>query len=222
MKIILNEDVYNLGEEGDVREVAAGYARNYLLPKKLAVPYNNTNVAMFKSRETAIAKKKEEKRKSALSLKEKIEELTLEIRVSAGESGKLFGAVTSATIVEALAKEGVHIEKKKVDVPSHNIKMVGTYTIKVRLYESEVAELKLSIVNERQAELKDKEAARAASAKKAKAAAEVAAKEAPVETADIAVEDNPEVIDAEPAEKQPEVESVEKEADSENNTEKEE
>jgi large subunit ribosomal protein L9 len=170
MKIILNEDVYNLGEEGDVCTVADGYARNFLLPKKLAVLFNNTNVAYFKSREASIKKKKEEKRKKALSFKESIEEMSLELRVSAGESGKLFGAVTAASIAEALAREGVHIEKKKIDVPSHSIKMVGTYTIKVRLYESETADLKIEIVNERAAELRDKAAAAAAKAA-AKAAA---------------------------------------------------
>lgn len=192
MKVILNEDVYNLGEEGDVCEVAAGYARNFLLPKKLAVPFNNSNVAVFKSREAAIAKKKEEKRKNALSLKERIEEIVLEIRVSAGESGKLFGAVTSATIVEALAKEGVHIEKKKIDVPSHNIKMVGTYTVTVRLYENETASLKINVVNEREAELAEKAAAAAArKAEAEKAAAEAAAAEEAEQEAAAEIESAP-------------------------------
>jgi len=192
MKIILNEDVYNLGEEGDVCTVADGYARNFLLPKKLAVPYNTTNIAYFKSRAAAIAKKKEDKRKAALSLKDKIEELNVEIRVSAGDSGKLFGAVTAATIVEALSKEGIHVEKKKVDVPSHNIKMVGIYTVQIRLYENESAALKINVVNEREAELSEKAEKRAAKiaaeeeAKAAAAAAEAvaAAEAAPVEQAE--------------------------------------
>lgn len=200
MKIILNEDVYNLGEEGDICKVTDGYARNFLLPKKLAVPYNKSTVALFKSREAAIAKKKEEKRKEALSLKDRIEELSLELRVSAGESGKLFGAVTGATIVEALAKEGVHVEKKKIDVPSHTIKMVGTYTVKVRLYESEVAELKINIVSERAAELAEKAAEKAAAeaAKKAEKEAENEAAAADAEAvseeaeADVAAEDDEE------------------------------
>ncbi len=174
MKIILKEDVYNLGEEGDVCTVADGYARNFLLPKKLAVVFNNANVAYFKSREAAIAKKKEEKRKSALSLKETIEELPLKLRVSAGDSGKLFGAVTAASIAEALAKEGVHVEKKKIDVPSHSIKMVGIYTVKIRLYENEAADLKVEaadlkveVINERTAALEDKAAAQALAAENA-------------------------------------------------------
>lgn len=157
MKIILKQDVYNLGEEGDICVVADGYGRNYLIPKKIAVYHNNMNLAELKSKASAIAKRKEEKRKDALSIKEKIEELSLEIKVSAGDSGKLFGAVTGATIVEALAKKGVHIEKRKLDVPSHTIKMVGNYSVKVRLYENEAADLKIVVVNERLAEIQEKE-----------------------------------------------------------------
>ncbi len=164
MKIILKQDVYNLGEEGDVCVVADGYARNYLIPKKIAVYHNNMNLAELKSKASAIAKRKEEKRKDALSIKEKIEELSLEIKVSAGDSGKLFGAVTGATIVEALAKKGIHIEKKKLDVPSHTIKMVGNYAVKIRLYENESADLKIVVVNERHSEIQEKEQAAAARA----------------------------------------------------------
>lgn len=164
MKIILKQDVYNLGEEGDVCVVADGYARNYLIPKKIAVYHNNMNLAELKSKASAIAKRKEEKRKDALSIKEKIEELSLEIKVSAGDSGKLFGAVTGATIVEALAKQGIHIEKKKLDVPSHTIKMVGNYAVKIRLYENESADLKIVVVNERHSEIKEKEQAAASRA----------------------------------------------------------
>ncbi len=164
MKIILKQDVYNLGEEGDICVVADGYARNYLIPKKIAVYHNNMNLAELKSKASAIAKRKEEKRKDALSIKEKIEEISLEIKVSAGDSGKLFGAVTGATIVEALAKKGIHIEKKKLDVPSHTIKMVGNYSIKVRLYENEAADLKIVVVNERLAEIQEKEKAAASRA----------------------------------------------------------
>lgn len=150
MKIILNKDVYNLGEEGDVCEVANGYARNYLLPKKLAVPYNNANVALFQSKAAAINKRKEEKRAAAMSLKERLDGFEVTIKVSAGESGKLFGAVTSQTIAEALAKEGIQIERKNIDIPSNTIKMVGEYNVLVKLYEKESATVKVSVVDERQ------------------------------------------------------------------------
>ena len=170
MKLILNQDVYNLGEEGDVCTVKDGYARNFLIPQKLAVPYNNMNVALFKSKANAIAKRKEEKRKAALSLRDLLKTIELTIKVSAGDSGKLFGAVTASTIVEALAKEGVHIEKKKLEVPSHTIKMTGTYSVVVRLYENETAMLKVHVVNEKALKKQEEAAANAAAAEEAAAA----------------------------------------------------
>ncbi|MGM0431223.1 MAG: 50S ribosomal protein L9 [Spirochaetota bacterium] len=165
MKIILNKDVYNLGEEGDVCEVANGYARNFLLPQQLAVPYNNANVALFRSKEAAINKRKEEKRAAAMSLKERLEGLELTIKASAGESGKLFGAVTSQTIAEALAKEGIQIERKNIDVPSNTIKMIGEYNILIKLYEKESATIKVSVVDENRQKQEQQKAAEQASEK---------------------------------------------------------
>jgi large subunit ribosomal protein L9 len=203
MKIILNKDVYNLGEEGDVREVADGYARNFLLPRKLAVRYTNENVALFKSRESAIEKRKAEKRAAALTQKEKLEGLQITIKMQAGDSGKLFGAVNAQTIVEALAKEGIQIEKKKIDVPSNSIKMVGDYPILVKLYEKESATIKVSVVDER-AEKKEQEAqqqAEEAAAQQAAAAAEMmpweedAAQEEAAEAAADEAEDAEETVE---------------------------
>ncbi|MCF7945229.1 MAG: 50S ribosomal protein L9 [Spirochaetia bacterium] len=148
MKVILNKDVYNLGEEGDVCDVARGYARNYLLPQKLAVLHSNENISYFESRRGAIEKRKEEKRKLAKSLKERIEDTVLTIKMSAGDTGKLFGAVTNATISNALAKEGIEIERKNIDIPSNSIKMLGNSVVKVKLYESELADLQVQVVDE--------------------------------------------------------------------------
>ncbi len=148
MKIILNEDVYNLGEEGDVCDVARGYARNYLFPKQLAFPYTKENIANFENRRAAIEKRKEEKRQKALSLKERLDGKEVLITMNAGQSGKLFGSVTSTMIVDKLQKEGIEIEKKKIDFQSHTIKMVGLYPVKVKLYDNNEAELKLKVVGE--------------------------------------------------------------------------
>jgi len=187
MKIILNQDVVNLGEEGDVVEVKDGYARNFLLPNNMAVMFNKTNQSIFASRTAAIEKRKIEKRSASASMKEKLDKVVLTMVVSAGESGKLFGSITSAMVQEALAKQGIEIERKKIEVATHAIKMVGTYSVRVRLYEDESAEVKLvveseAIVKARQAaEAKAAaEAAKAAAkaeAEAAKAAAEVAATE---------------------------------------------
>lgn len=145
MKIILNKDVQNLGEEGDIREVARGYARNYLIPKGFGVAYTKQNLALLEGRRKAIEKRKEEKRDRAAGLRERIEALSLTIPMTVGETGRLFGSVTNAMISEELAKLGVEVERKRIEIPEHTIKMVGNYVVKVRLYGSEVASLKVSV-----------------------------------------------------------------------------
>lgn len=145
VKIILSEDVYNLGEEGDVREVASGYARNFLIPQGLALSYSNKNVAYFEQRREAIEKRKEEKREAAKSFKEKIESKVIELEMPAGNTGKLFGSVNSATVAEKLAADGINVERKKIEVPENSIKMVGEYDVRIRLYGDEVAEIKVVV-----------------------------------------------------------------------------
>ena len=200
MKIILNQDVPNLGEEGDVCVVKDGYARNYLLPTGAAVLYNNENLSVFKSRAAAIEKRKVAKREASASLKEKLDAVTLKLVVSASDSGRLFGSVTSLMIQEELAKLGYSIERKRIEVASHTIKQVGMYSARIHLYENESSVIKLDVVSEaaekaaqRAAEKAAKEAAEAeakaakeaeAAAKaaaEAEAAAQVAAEEAPAE-----------------------------------------
>lgn len=192
MKIILNQDVQNLGEEGDVRDVARGYARNYLFRKGLAVPYNKQNVALFEHKKSAIEKRKEEKRQAASSLKTRVEALTLEMTMPAGDTGKLFGSVTAAALAEELEKHGINVEKKKIDIPGNTIKMVGDYTFTVRLYEDEAAECKVSI-------LAEKRSAGKKAAKEEPAAEESTADEAVGETDadEVAVEES---VDEAPAE----------------------
>ncbi len=181
MKVILNQDVPNLGEEGDIVVVKRGYGRNYLLPKGLAVHFNKSNQAVFASRAEAIEKRKEEKRKAAASTKERLDEMTLTVVVTAGDTGRLFGSVTSAIIQEALAKEGIEVERKRIEVETHSIRMVGDYKVRVRLYEGETAELNLVVTSEallkkQQAE----EAAAKAESEKEEAASET--KEEPKKT----------------------------------------
>ena len=176
MKIILNQDVPNLGEEGDVCVVKDGYARNYLLPSGAAVLYNNENLSIFKSRAAAIEKRKVAKREASASLKERLDNVTLKLVVSASESGRLFGSVTSLMIQEELAKLGFDIERKRIEVASHTIKQVGMYSARIHLYENESSVIKLDVVSE--AEEKAAERAAAKAAKEAEEAAAKAAKEA--------------------------------------------
>lgn len=187
MKIILNQDVHNLGEEGDVVVVKDGYARNFLLPKGYAVLFNKANQSLFASRTAAIEKRKEEKRKAAASVKEKLDSLNLTLVVSAGESGKLFGSVTNAMVQEALAKNGIEVERKRIEVATHAIKMVGSYSVKVRLYEGESAQVKIEVISE--SIVKKEEAEKAAAAKVAAKAAAAEAKKQAVEAEEEIVEE---------------------------------
>lgn len=175
MKVILNEDVINLGEEGDVVVVKPGYARNFLLPRGKAVRFNKANEALFASRAAAIEKRKEEKRKQSASLKDRLEKVEITLTLSAGESGKLFGSVTNAMVQEELAKLGYEVERKKIEVSSHMIKMVGTYPVRVRLYEGEVAEITLIVESEAVVKARKAEEAKVAALEAAKAEAEAKA-----------------------------------------------
>ncbi|MBN2532956.1 MAG: 50S ribosomal protein L9 [Spirochaetales bacterium] len=150
MKVILNQDIPNLGEEGDIKSVADGYARNYLLPKKLVMPFSRLNLKILEKQKIIIENRKEEKRKSALNMKDQLESEQLEFIMPAGAGGKLFGSVNAAIIAEALEKKGYNIEKKRIEIPDHSIRMIGEHEIKIKLYEQK--EAKLKIVVQRQEE----------------------------------------------------------------------
>lgn len=148
MKIVLKKDVQNLGEEGDIKEVADGYARNFLIPQGIAVLCNRASVNELEKRRNYLEKRKEEKRKESMSHREKIETEPLVITVASGDKGRIFGAVTPAVIVEELAKKGIMVERKKVELPTHSIKLLGNYSVKIKLYENQSAVLQLNIVGQ--------------------------------------------------------------------------
>ena len=145
MKVILNQDVIGLGEEGDIKDVASGYARNFLLPKKLAVPHTKAFLAQLEHKRASIEKRKEEKRKEAVGLKERLEAEEIRFSVPAGENGKLFGSVNNGNVVVELEKRGYTIEKKRIEIPDHAIRVVGTYKVRIRLYDKEEATIKLVV-----------------------------------------------------------------------------
>jgi large subunit ribosomal protein L9 len=144
-KVILNQDLATLGEEGDIKEVAKGFARNFLFPRNIALPYTERTIKLFEARKGEIEARKEEKRKDALGIKEKIEELTLTLVMPAGANGKLYGAVTSLSIVDELAKQGFAIERKRIEVPGNAIKNVGKYKASIKLYGNASAELSVNV-----------------------------------------------------------------------------
>jgi large subunit ribosomal protein L9 len=152
MKVILYQDVSGLGEEGDIREVARGYARNFLLPQKLAVMHTQENLGVLEHRRAAIEKRKEEKRQEALGLKERLEAEQITFAVPAGENGKLFGSVSNALVAQELEKRGYQIEKKRIEVPDHSIRATGTYKVRVKLYDKEEATVKVVVEGVAQAQ----------------------------------------------------------------------
>lgn len=145
MKVILNADVKYLGEEGDVKNVAKGYARNYLFPRDLAVPCNEFTLAHFESRREELEAKKAVKRQDAATLKEKLEAAEIKILMPAGPNGKLYGAVTTQTLFDELQKLQFDIERKRIEIPGQTVKSAGEHRAVVKLYENSTAELKFTV-----------------------------------------------------------------------------
>lgn len=145
MKVILNHDVPGLGELGDVKDVASGYARNFLLPRGLVLPYSPAAIAIFQKRSAEIEARKSEKRKLSADLKTRLEADEFILDMPAGHNGKLYGAVTNASIADELLKKGYDIDRKKIEVPGRVLKSVGNYKIMIRLYEKDEAVIRLVI-----------------------------------------------------------------------------
>lgn len=146
MKIILMKDVSNLGEEGDICDVANGYARNFLLPKKFALLHTPENLTILEQKQQAIKTRKEAKRQEALSLVEKLKDTVIEFVVSNNESGQLFGAITAAHIGEELAKNGVSIDRRKIYIDNHTLKAIGEYKVRIHLYEKTDVEITVNVL----------------------------------------------------------------------------
>jgi large subunit ribosomal protein L9 len=147
VQVILNEDVPNLGRTGDVVKVRAGYARNFLLPRRLAVEANTRNLQAFEHHKRLAMAKRERQKSQAFTVKEKIEALTLVIRAHAGEEGKLFGSVTNIDIERALREKGFDLDRRKINLPEP-IKQLGDFTVPVKLEAEVEASLKLQVAAE--------------------------------------------------------------------------
>ncbi|MDR2393167.1 MAG: 50S ribosomal protein L9 [Treponema sp.] len=145
MKVILNKDLPILGEEGDIKEVAKGYARNFLFPRSIALPYTERTIAQLEARRGEIETRKADKRKDAASIKERLEALELVITMPAGANGKLYGAVTNQTVADELTKLGFQVERKRIELAGNTFKSVGNYKVTVKLYESAAAEVSLTV-----------------------------------------------------------------------------
>ncbi len=145
LRVILRDDVQNLGEAGEVVSVKPGYARNYLLPRGLALIATEARVREFEHQRRAIAERQAKQLKQHESVKRAIEKLALRIEVQAGEQGRLFGSVTAAQVAELLAEQGFEVDRRKLAMPEP-IKTVGEHTLTLKLHRELVAQVKLSVV----------------------------------------------------------------------------
>jgi large subunit ribosomal protein L9 len=144
MKVILLDDVQKLGRRGEVRDVSDGYARTFLIPKKLALSATAGNLKNLDHIKQQANAKAERVRSDAEALRARIEALAYEERRQASEEGKLFGSVTSQDLVEFLDKHGVKVERKRVQL-DEPIKALGETTVPIRLHAEVTAQLKVSV-----------------------------------------------------------------------------
>jgi len=147
MKVILHEEVKNLGKIGEVVDVAEGYARNFLIPKKLAVEANIKNVRALAHEQKKIEEKVKKIKSAAELLSEKVSSLTITLSAKAGEEEKLFGSITTMDIAEALKREGIEVERKRIllDEP---IKRLGSYSIQIKIHPELTTHLNVQVVSE--------------------------------------------------------------------------
>jgi large subunit ribosomal protein L9 len=147
MKIILREDVEKLGKAGEVVKVKDGYGRNYLIPRKLAVLANVRNMKALDHDRRTIEARAKKTRKTSEALAAALSAVSLTLPAKAGEEGKLFGAITSRDIAEALGKAGLAIDRKAIQL-ADPIKQVGDYKVKIRVAADVFPEISVSVVSE--------------------------------------------------------------------------
>ena len=132
MKVILLQDVKGKGKKGQILEVSDGYARNFMLPKKMAIEATADAINTMKMNDKATQERIAREKAEALATSKKLREMTVVVKAKGGGAGRLFGSVTNAEIADALAKQGVKLDKRKI-VLSETIKNVGTYTATCKL-----------------------------------------------------------------------------------------
>lgn len=148
MQVILLEKITNLGNLGDVVKVKDGYARNFLIPQRLARRATNEAIEEFKARRAEIEKAAAEKLANAKLMGEKLDSLTVQIQQKSGVDGRLFGSVTNIDIAEALGKQGFEIQKAQVRLPNGPLKTVGDFPISISLHTDVVVNVTISVLGE--------------------------------------------------------------------------
>jgi large subunit ribosomal protein L9 len=162
MEVILKDDVLHLGHRGDLVKVADGYARNFLLPRKLALQATSANKAVVEQMKNAAARRSATEKALAEALAVKLSPVELEFTRKSGEAGHLFGSVTSADIAAALTAKGFEIDRRKIQL-DEPLKSLGEVAVAIKLYREVVAHVKVTVL----AEASDEEAVAAPAAEAA-------------------------------------------------------
>ncbi len=147
MKIILREDYQNLGKSGEIVKVKPGFARNYLIPKKIAYPAKPNYVRMLEEEKRQKFQRQRKEKKIAEALAEKLSSVSVTISVSVGEEDKMFGSVTTQDIGNALKEQGYDIDRRKI-VLDEPIKALGIYSVPIKLFPEVEANVKVWVVKE--------------------------------------------------------------------------
>jgi large subunit ribosomal protein L9 len=148
MKVIFKQDVKGQGKKGEIKEVSEGYARNFLIPRGLAIEANESNLKTLKAMEKSAELKEQKRLQEALELKATLEALEIRIPAKAGEGGKLFGAVTSKQISDFLDKKNIDIDKRKIEM-NDPIRSLGVTQVPVKIHPKVTAMLKVHVVEEK-------------------------------------------------------------------------
>lgn len=147
MEVILRQDIEKLGTRGQIVNVADGYARNYLLPRRLAVPATEANKKIIEQERLAHLRREAKEKADAEELARMLQGVKLTIRQKAGEHDQLFGSVTAMDIAEALAQQNFQVDRRKIQL-EHPIKQLGEYKVPVRLHREVTAEVVVEVLPE--------------------------------------------------------------------------
>lgn len=149
MKVIFIKDVKGKGKQGEVKDVAEGYARNYLLKNNLAIEATPGNLKALDAKKRKTAQEEQEEKEEAMDLKDKLADLTVEMKAKSGDGGRLFGSITSKQIAEALKKEyGYKIDRRKIDL-DEPIRSLGYTTVPVKLHPDVSGSIKVHVTEQK-------------------------------------------------------------------------
>lgn len=147
MKVIFIKDVKGQGKKGDIKDISEGYATNFLIPRGLARVATEGNMKTLENQNAAEEKRKQQEKEEAQVLGKKLEEMTVQLKAKAGEGGRLFGAITSKQIADALSQQGIKIDKRKIEL-DEPIRTLGVTQMTVKLHPDVKATLKVQVTEE--------------------------------------------------------------------------